>query len=212
MSAADGTTTRGWWRRNALWLLLLPVVVAAAAAASSLRLVNLWWPTQLIERVDAVGGDETARFVGEYYDLGLDDPARANTWVTREVEVRVLGVEQVNSLPDTVLSEVDRIPDGSAAWRVDLELTAEPGTDLTGCQVVLVTPDGTRYGDAGRSGVRTDPLGQGSPCLPEDSLDAVAPEAGTWESSTVLLTRVADEPEQVWLAFGTPHYVTLDVP
>lgn len=210
MTAVMDGHERGWWRRNAVWLVILPLVIAAAAAAWSFRLVNLWWYTDLVDQVDSVGAGETAHFVGEYYDLGLDDPARANTWVTREVDVRVLDVQAVESLPQSVIAEIDTIPDGSAAWRIDLELTAEPGTDLGLCQVILVASDGTRYGEHGLRA--RDPLGQGNPCTPPDAMDSVAPEAGTWQASTVLLTRADDTPDEIWLAFGNPHYVTLDVP
>ncbi|MBE1878668.1 hypothetical protein [Myceligenerans pegani] len=212
MTAVVDVRERGWWRRNAIWLAVLPLMVAAAAAAWSFRLMNLWWPTELVERVDSVGAGETAHFVGDYYDLGLTDPALANTWVTREVDVRVLDVREVDGLPQSVLAEIDRIPDGAAAWRVELELTAEPGTDLGLCQVMLVTSDGTRYGEASKAGTRPDPLGQGNPCMPPDSMDSIAPEAGTWQVSTVLLTRAGDTPDEIWFSFGNPHYVTLDVP
>ncbi|RPF23026.1 hypothetical protein [Myceligenerans xiligouense] len=210
-AVADGRE-RGWWRRNAVWLAILPLMIAAAAAAWSFRLVNLWWPTELVDRVDSVGAGQTAHFVGEYFDLGLNDPALANTWVTREVDVRVLDVRTVEGLPQSVVAQIDRVPDGSAAWRVDLDLTAEPGTDLGSCQVMLVTSDGTRYGGRGTSGTALDPLGQGNPCMPPDALDSIAPDAGTWQASTVVLTRAGDTPDEVWLSFGSPHYVTLDVP
>ncbi|MBO0608961.1 hypothetical protein [Myceligenerans salitolerans] len=209
MTVSTDRNGRGWWRRNGVWLAVLPLLIAAAAAAWSFRLVNLWWPTELVDEVDRADVGETARFVGEYYDLGLVDPGLANTWVTREVDVRVLDVRTAEGLPRSVVAQIDRVPDGSTAWRVELELTAEPGTDLGSCQVILLTADGTRYGERGTG---SDPLGQGNPCMPPDSLDSVAPEDGTWQTSTVVLTRAGDTPDEVWLSFGSPHYVTLDLP
>ncbi|MBL0886846.1 hypothetical protein [Myceligenerans indicum] len=209
MSAVTGGHERGWWRRNGVWLAVLPLAIAAAAVSWSFRLVNLWWPTELVHEADSAGAGGTAHYAGEYYDLGFDDPSLANTWVTREVDVQVLAVRPVEGLPRSVTAEIDSVPDGSAAWRIDLELAAAPGTALGSCQVMLVSSDGTRYGEGGAT---NDPLGQGNPCVPEDAPDALAPDAGTWQTSTVLLTRAGDTPEEVWFSFGSPDYVTLAVP
>lgn len=200
---------RGWWRWNIGWLLMLPVVAVATLAVSSHRLVNLWQYQNPVQRVDAVGPGGTAHFEGEYFDLGLTDPDLENTWVDREVDVALLAVEPADALPDSLVSTVTTIPDGAEAWRVDLELSAEPGTDMGLCQVVLVATDGTRYGEGGQM---NDPLSQGNPCLPPDSLESVAPDSGTWQASTMLLTREDSTFEEVWFSFGYPHYVVLDVP
>ncbi|GAA1849245.1 hypothetical protein GCM10009751_01890 [Myceligenerans crystallogenes] len=195
-----------------MWLLVLPLVVALAAAAWSFRFVNIYRHSMgPVERVDDAGPGEVAHFAEDYFDaLGLDDPALANTWVHREVDVRVLGVEPVEQVRPAPTADVTAIPQGAAAWRVDLELAAEPGTDLLGCDVILVTPDGTRYGDDGAFG--SDPLGHDTPCLPADDYESVAPEAGTWKVSTVVLTREGETVETIWFTFGGGRYVTLAAP
>ncbi|GAB4084540.1 hypothetical protein GCM10028784_11700 [Myceligenerans cantabricum] len=211
----------GWWRRNLVWLVVLPLAVALAVAAWSFRFVSFYRYDVLVQEIDAVPAGGTAHYSGEYFDLGLDAPERANTWVERELDVRVLGVERAEKLPDSLTGTLTAVPEGAEAWRVDLELAAEPGTDLGLCEVILVSSDGTRY----ESAATGDPLGQNAPCTPdtpEESFDSVAPRPSpsssashgpsTWEASTVLLTRAGETWDRVLVSFGPPEYVTIELP
>ncbi|GGM13396.1 hypothetical protein ACFQBY_06370 [Promicromonospora citrea] len=198
---------RGWWRRNAVWLLLLPLAVVVAAGASSFRVWAFWWPTGLHEEVDRVAQGGVAHLTSEYLDLWSTVPGRAGTTVVREVDVTVTGVEQVTALPAPLYGDPTPIPEGSAAYAVRLHLAAEPQTDLLGCQVVLVADDGTRYGED-TSDALTGTLNR---CLPADAEDSLSVEPA-WDVTSYVLVDPGVTVAEVWLAFGGPEYVTIDLP
>lgn len=196
---------RGWWRRNAVWLVLLPVAIAAAAGASSFRVWAFWWPDGLHHEVDRVAAGQTAHLAGEYLDLGYDVPERANTTVLREVDATVTSVEQVDQLPPPTYGDPVPIPDGSVAYEVRLRLAAEPQTDVSGCRIILVAEDGTRYGEAA-----TNLLGNLYPCSAPGSESNLSSEP-EWDVTSHVLVDPDAEITQVRLAFGGPEYVTFDL-
>jgi hypothetical protein len=196
----------GWWRRNAVWLVLLPVAVLTAAGASSFRVWAYWWPMGLHHEVDRVSLDEPAHLAGEYYDLGFDVPERANTHVLREIDATVTHVEQVTELPPPSYGDPVPIPEGSVAYEVGLHLAAEPRTDLSLCQIVLVGEDGTRYGESS-----TDVLGSSNRCSLPDAEGFVS-EQPEWDVTSFVLADPDVAITQVRLAFGGPEYVTFELP
>lgn len=197
---------KGWWRRNAVWLVLLPVAILAAAGASSFRVWAYWWPTGLHHEVDRVALGEPAHLAGEYYDLGLDVPERANTDVLREIDATVTGVEQVERLPAPAYGDPVAIPDGSVAYEVGVHFAAEPQTDLSLCQIVLVAEDGTRYGESA-----TDVLGSSNRCSTPDAEGFVSEEP-EWDVTSFVLADPDAVITEVRLGFGGPEYVTIDLP
>ncbi|MFD6139861.1 hypothetical protein [Promicromonospora sp. NPDC060271] len=197
---------KGWWQRNAIWLVLLPVAIATAAGASSFRVWAFWWPTGLHLEVDRAAAGETAHLVDEYLDMGFDVPERANTTVRREVAATVTGVEQVDELPPPAFGDPLPIPEGSVAYEVRMHFAAELQTDLTGCQIILVAADGTRYGESS-----TDVLGSSNRCSPPDAESFIS-EQPEWDVTSYVLADADAELRQVRLAFGGPEYVTIGLP
>lgn len=178
-----------WWRRNGLWLVALPCAVAAMLAASSSRVETFWWQSGLHHELDHAAPGGAATYRGTFTDID-------GVVISQEATLRVLGIAPA----DNTL-EGDLVPTGSAAYRVDLELSAPADTDLAGCDVILVSADGARYGD-----------GLFDPCVPEDDdLETVRPPSDTWEASTVVLTDAEAEPVEVWVAFIGWSYVRLDL-
>ncbi|MFD2026414.1 hypothetical protein [Promicromonospora aerolata] len=196
----------GWWRRNAVWLVLLPVAVVVAAGASSFRVWAYWWPVGLHHEVDRVAVGEPAHLAGEYYDLGFDVPERANTTVLREIDATVTGIERVEQLPAPEYGDPVLIPDGSVAYEVQVRFAAEPQTDVSLCQIILVAADGTRYGES-----TTDVLGSSNRCSTPDAEGFVS-EQPEWDVSSFVLADPDAEITQVRLGFGGPEYVTVDLP
>lgn len=209
MTAVIQVPRRGWWRRNIGWLVLLPVAAALTVGAWSFRVVHNWQYGEPVQRVDAAEVGGTARLTDETVDtFGLNGPEGATIEVA--LDARLLGVEPLRELPASMAGTLVALPPGTEAWRVDLEMSAEPGTPFDTCEVMLVTPDGTRYGED------SDPL-EPNPCGPPAGPDgitpeAVAPKSGTWKASPVLLTREGEAFEQVLLTIGYPKYIALDVP
>jgi hypothetical protein len=197
---------RSWGRRNAVWLVLLPIAIAAAAGASSFRVWAFWWPVGLHHEVDRVAVGQAAHLAGEYYDLGINVPERANTYVLREIDVTVQGVERVEQLPAPSYGDPVTIPDGSVAYQVQLHFAAEAQTDLSGCQIILVSDDGTRYGESS-----TDVLGSSNRCSTPDAAGFVS-EQPEWDVTSFVLADPGVEITQVRLGFGGPEYVTFDLP
>ena len=197
---------KGWWRRNAVWLVLLPVAIVAAAGASSFRVWAYWWPVGLHHELEHVAVGEPAHLTGEYYDLGLDVPERANTTVLREIDATVTSVEPVDELPPPSYGDPVVIPDGSVAYEVQVHFAAEPQTDLSLCQIILVSEDGTRYGES-----TTDVLGSSNRCSTPDAAGFVS-EQPEWDVTSFVLADPDATITRVRLGFGGPEYVTIDVP
>jgi hypothetical protein len=198
---------RGWWRRNIVWLVLLPIAVAVAAGASSFRVWAFWWPVGLHLEVDRVAVGERAHLEGEYYDtFGLDVPERAQTTVLRKIDATVTSVEQVDQLPAPEYGDPAVIPDGSVAYAVQVHFAAELQTDLSLCQIMLVSEEGTRYGESS-----TDVLGSSNRCSLPDAEGFVS-EQPEWDVTTYVLADPDARITQVRLGFGGPEYVTFDLP
>jgi len=198
---------RGWWRRNAVWLVLLPVAIATAAGASSFRVWAFWWPDGLHHEVDRVAAGEPAHLVNEYVDLLADAPEGVDATVRREVDATVTGVEQVDELPPPVYGDPVVIPDGSVAYEVRLRFAAKPGTDVSGCQIILVADDGTRYGE---SQSVTNLIGNLYPCAAPGAEDNLS-DRPEWDVTSYVLVDPGARITQVRLAFGGPEYVTTDL-
>lgn len=197
---------RSWGRRNAVWLVLLPVAIVVAAVASSFRVWAFWWPVGLHHEVDRVALGEPAHLAGEYYDMGLDVPERAQTTVLREIDATVTSVEQVAELPAPTYGDPVPVPDGSVVYEVRVQFAAELRTDLSLCQITLVAEDGTRYGDSA-----TDVLGSSNRCSTPDAEGFVSEEP-EWEVTSFVLADAHAEITQVRLGFGGPEYVTFELP
>lgn len=196
-----------WGRRNAVWLVLLPIAIAVAAGASSFRVWAFWWPVGLHHEVDRVAVGEPAHLAGEYYDaFGFDVPERAQTYVLREVDATVTDVAQVDELPAPGYGEPVPIPDGSVAYEVRMHFAAEPQTDLSLCQIMLVSEDGTRYGESS-----TDVLGSSNRCSPPGAEGFVS-EQPEWDVTSYVLADAHAEITEVRLGFGGPEYVTFELP
>lgn len=196
---------RGWWRRNAVWLVLLPVAIVVAAGASSFRVWTFWWPVGLHHEVDRVAAGEPAHLADEYIDTGIEVPERANTTVQREIAVTLTGVEQVDQLPPPVYGDPVPIPDGSVAYEVQTHFAAELQTDLSGCRIILVAEDGTRYGES-----TTNLLGAFYPCAAPGAESNISDQP-EWDVKSYLLVDPDAEITQVRLAFGGPGYATIDL-
>lgn len=205
--AAVPRRRRSWGRRNAVWLVLLPIAIVAAAGASSFRVWAFWWPVGLHHEVDRVTMGQSAHLAGEYYDaFGLDVPERANTTVLREIDATVTSVAQVDQLPAPSYGDPVPIPEGSVAYEVQVHFAAEPQTDLSLCQIILVSESGTRYGESG-----TDVLGSSNRCSMPDAEGFVSEEP-EWDVTSYVLADPDAEITQVRLGFGGPEYVTFDLP
>ncbi|MFC8943475.1 hypothetical protein ACFT1B_35905 [Streptomyces griseoincarnatus] len=202
----EGGRPKGWWRRNAVWLVLLPVAIVAAAGASSFRVWAYWWPVGLHHEVDRVAVGEPAHLAGEYLDLGYDVPERANTTVLREIDATVTSVEQADALPASSYGDPIPIPEGSIAYEVQVHFAAEPKTDLSLCQIMLVAEDGTRYGESPK-----DVLGSSNRCSMPDAEGFVS-EQPEWDVTSFVLADPGAELTQVRLGFGGPEYVTVELP
>ncbi|WP_036968567.1 hypothetical protein [Promicromonospora kroppenstedtii] len=197
---------RGWWRRNAVWLVLLPIAVVVTTAASSFRVWAFWWPDGVHYESQRVALGEPAHLASEYLDMGFDVPERANTYVLRELDVTVTGVEQVDELPEPAYGMPVEIPEGSVAYEVRLHFAAELRTDLSLCTIALVSDDGTRYGEAS-----PDVLGNSNRCLP-DGADGFVSEQPEWDVSSFVLVDPDATIEQVRLSFGGPDYLAVELP
>lgn len=196
---------KGWWRRNAVWLVLLPVAIATAAGASSFRVWAFWWPNGLHHEVDRVAAGGTAHLADEYLDLGIDVPERANTIVQREISVALTGVEQVDQLPPPAYGDPVPIPDGSVVYEVRMHFAAELQTDVSGCRIILVAEDGTRYGES-----TTNLLGNFYSCAAPGAESNISDQP-EWDVASYVLADPDAEITQVRLAFGGPEYVTIDL-
>lgn len=195
---------KGWWRRNAVWLVLLPVAIVVAAGASSFRVWAFWWPDGLHHEVDHVAAGESAHLEDEYVDL-LGDPEQADTTVKRAIDATVTSVEQVDQLPPPVYGEPVAIPEGSVVYEVRMHFAAELQTDVSGCRIILVAADGTRYGES-----TTNLLGNFYPCAAPGAESNISDQP-EWDVESYVLVDPDAEITQVRLAFGGPAYATIDL-
>jgi hypothetical protein len=138
--------------------------------------------------------------------MGFDVPERANTYVLRELDATVTGVEQVDELPAPEYGLPVEIPEGSVAYEVQLHFAAELQTDMSLCTIALVSDDGTRYGEAA-----PDVLGSSNRCLPPDAEGFVS-EQPEWDVSSFMLADPDATITQARLSFGGPDYLTIELP
>ncbi|WP_377641397.1 hypothetical protein [Oryzobacter terrae] len=127
---------RAFLRGQRVALLALPVLLVLAVLASGQRVVELWWPYEMLERV-ALDGRGTAHFstTTETQSAGMVPVELSVRHVeTRPADaVELLGGEQVP------------VPPGLDAWRVRVHVEAAPTTVLTTCQVLLRDTRGREY-------------------------------------------------------------------
>lgn len=125
----------GFLRRNARPLLAIPVLLALAVAASGQRMVDLWWPSGLHDRVDL-----DARGMAAF-----DTVADLQTGPRRQhVEVRLVEVAATDRMPMQDGSDV-AVPPGFHALRVRVHVETDPETVLSTCQVLLRDDAGATY-------------------------------------------------------------------
>ncbi|GGD19492.1 hypothetical protein [Nocardioides daphniae] len=200
-----------WWVRNRTALLVLPVAVVLALAASSSRLHDYWW--RLDFRDAAVAADGTARLVDRLDDGFVDIPIEAS--------YRLVGVTRASA--EDLGGDV--LPSRLTAWRVTLEVEADPDVPLKGCHVALVDVDGSVYSAEDAQGVGRDnwhfPV-----CVPADapgpevvpfSTEAPQRPAGTpprprtYEVTTLVVTPADATPATVRVWYFLPKYAELEV-
>ncbi|MCC2315235.1 hypothetical protein [Cellulomonas xiejunii] len=204
------TADTGWWRRNRWGLVALPVALALALGASGDRVRTLWWDHDLRRPVGAAPGKTVA-----YHDDLLDGVG--GTYRV-DVQVRLDGVEDATELPRHM-----QLPSGARAVRVDLTLSADPGTVLVGCRLAVRDAEGTRYDHVPSAWGAAQPT---VPCTPEGATgpwpsvgdgSLPSPDAGqpprpaTWSVSPVVVVPRDVEIADVVLWWQLPRYVRLDV-
>ena len=147
---------RAFLRSQRTALVVLPLLLVLAVAASAQRMVDLWWPFGMNDRV-AVGDDGTARFETSVEVQSGRVPLR--------VAVRHVSTEPSDTVTLSGDEEVP-VPPGFDAWRVRVHVTADPAAVLSACQVLLRDTKGREYA-AG-----TRPLADGAldlaSCQPSD--------------------------------------------
>lgn len=121
-------------RRRAL--LALPLLLALAVVASGQRVVELWYPYEMLEQVD-VADDGTASFA-----------TTTETQVSGVVPVE-LSVRHVETRPADAVTllggEQAPVPPGLDAWRVRVHVETDPTTVISACQVLLRDTEGREY-------------------------------------------------------------------
>ena len=204
---------QSWWRRNRLSLLALPVLLALVVGGNAIRLDDYWWNTDLRRASDATPG-KFVDYTQDFHDA-LGDTSRS-------LQVRLDGVERVDSVPQTY-GDPTPIPDGLTGYRVDLSFRADPDQSLRGCQLALLDDNGNRY--EFRSVV--DDLSQdASPCLVfgkegpqvpifEGNTRDVPPgeeRPRSWETSRIVFVPDGVRVTQVALWWEQPRYLRWTLP
>ena len=198
-----------WWRRNRWALLALPFLLVLAVAASSYRVITTWQPWQLTDPVEA-GPGQPARLVDEGIDLDGS---------TYPIDVLLSSgtLRQATRATDSYgdVQELPEIP-GTVVWRVELAVSADPETKLTGCRLRLVDEKGreTTY-----SSVRPGISLPSDPCVPRLDVDIFAdedePPPPRPESYTrPIYFRTTDDfvPVRMDVYWDTPTYAALELP
>lgn len=127
---------RAFLRGQRVALLALPVLLALAVLASGQRVVELWWPYEMLDRVTL--DDEGAAHFSTRVETQSAGMAPVELSV-RHVETRP--ADAVELLGD----ETVPVPPGLDAWRVRIHVEADPTTILSLCQVLLRDSQGRRY-------------------------------------------------------------------
>ena len=204
-----------WARSNRWWLVALPVAVLLAVAASSYRVRTFWYEQGFHHRAATAKPGAYLRVV-EGFEDGVGK-------TTRTFRVRVTGLTELTTVPDGVEPAGKPTPKGATAYRVDLELTADPDQDLNACRVVLVDENGRKYG-----GSDTDLLGQVNLCVPDETpgprtpllkgdergrlAEGQDPRPESWSIGPVVLVRKGADIRSVQISFTPPDYVDLPLP
>lgn len=143
-------------RRNGRSLLALPLLLVLAVGASGQRMVDLWWPEGMTDRVDT-DAEGTARF---------ETVADLQTGLQRQrISVRLVEVEPTDRMP-MAADEEAAVPPGFRAVRVRVHVETDPGTVLSTCQVLLRDDAGATY-PAGTA-IFDDGLTDLASCQPRD--------------------------------------------
>lgn len=205
--------TESWWRRNRLWLALLLPLITVALVASSFRMFTLYLPWEWSRPI--IAGDTTGTLRQHY--LELDGIKR-----DREVTVSVISVEQESSRDGL------KAVDGAVLWVVVLELEADPGQFLSGCEVELEDADGTRYDF--RSSL--EPAEEGGfalapalvACVPEEApgptvegftgevIPSPIERPESWRQEVLIAMPEGVEPSAVRIGWIRPEYLVLEIP
>ncbi|MBM6400536.1 hypothetical protein [Phycicoccus sonneratiae] len=122
-------------RRNRRALVALPFLLALAVAASSQRMVTLWWPNGMNDRI-AVDDTGTARFEG---DVELQSSVQH-----QRIAVRFVEAAPVDRMRMSLDEEVP-VPPGFRAVRVRIHVETAPTAVITTCQVLLRDENGATW-------------------------------------------------------------------
>ncbi|WP_286928135.1 MULTISPECIES: hypothetical protein [Aeromicrobium] len=200
-----------WWQRNRWGLVALPVALALALAAGSSRLHDYWWTRGFHSPVPVSSGQ--AHLVDEYDDGHLRYPIEAR-----------YAVDAFEPADDLTLLGGDPLPDGVRAWRLRLDVTADPDVSLAGCTVAVVDTEGNLHGESDSALVVDGP--QFSSCVPRDTPGPQAtygsteppslregddPRPEQFTTDTVFVLPEEAEPAAVRLWYFLPRYVELPV-
>lgn len=161
----------GFLRRNGRALVALPVLLALAVAASGQRLVQLWWPYEMVHERD-VDASGTARFDGE---------VEVPTGMQRQrLTVRYVESGPTDRMP-MLGNEDAAVPDGWTGVRVRVHVETDPLTPIALCQVLLLDEDGVTY-RAG-TGAFDEGIEDLASCQPRDVENPTGLETGPVKST-----------------------------
>lgn len=201
--------TRSWWRSNRWWLLALPLALVLMLAASSWRIETFWWESGYHR---AVASAEVGDFV-DVHETGIDGLGD----FPRDFRVRLVGVAPVEQFEPRLSATVSELPDGMAAYAVELDFEADPDQVMPHCQIILIDEDGVRYGND-----RIDPMGAVYRCSPEahpgplgalfadDAREPAAPgteRPPSWTTAPLVLAPAGVRITEVWLGYDHPEFV-----
>lgn len=201
-----------WWRRNRWALLVLPLALVLAAASTSYRVVTLWNPWQLTDEVSGTPGSPV-RLVDELEDVD-------GTYVV-DLTVSAGSARTVTSLTDEELDTVFfPARTGTVVWQIDLTVTADPASVVSGCQLRLVDREGR---ETAYSTVAPGAEVPFDPCVPATT-PGPRPDVGLGptveegparpETYTVpVVFRTAEDfvPARLDLWYATPRFASLDL-
>lgn len=217
MSAPSGEPVRSWIRRNRLALIFLPLVLVLVAVGTASRLDTYWWSKGFHEG-STPNAQGWIQLRDEFDDGYLTYPI--------EARIRLDGIKriQVTDLPEDDQRDVE-LPDGGALWQVDTSWRADPDVSLVGCNLALVSSDGTRF-DASSFGWNAGLLGFTDQCMPADRKgprptvgsaaqpavpDDEEPRPAAWRKTSYVLTSDDAKPREVRIWYFLPRYASLPV-
>ncbi|MFO6454045.1 MULTISPECIES: hypothetical protein [unclassified Aeromicrobium] len=202
---------RTWWQRNRWGLVALPLALVLALAAGSSRLQDYWWAKGF--HSPAPVESSQAHLVDEYDDGHLRYPIEAR-----------YALDTFEPADDVTLIGGDPLPDGVRAWRLRLDVSADPDVSLVGCTVAVVDAAGNLHGESD-SGLPVDGA-RFSSCVPnatpgpQAELGSTAPprlregdepRLAAFTTETLFVLPAEAEPTAVRLWYFLPRYVELPV-